>query len=524
MRTPRSRHVLPVLVALVAASAAVLGARASAGSPSLVALRASAPPSAVVTLRAAGGELVDARLRLWRAPRGAGRAVEELQARGHVSFVQEERVYEVAAASRAGVDPLSESEWWRPAINVVGLTPPGPGVPVTVVDSGLSVQHPEFASRPNTETLNEQEPKPLGGEHGTMVASLVGAPANGVGVVGVYPEAVIRSWDAARGQGTRLEAGEIVSGILAAARAGRGVINLSLGGPRDLAIEYAVAEAIARGSLVVAASGNDGGSNVLSYPAGLPHVLTIGATNRDGAVAPFSSTSPYVDVAAPGAGITVASALENGWTVSSGTSFSAPLVSGAAAWIWTARPDLTGDQVAEVIRRTARDLEPTGRDAASGFGMLDVAAALAAPAPTPDPMEPNDDVDNVSPRGDVNFAQAAPLTTPSRRRATLTARVDRFEDPRDVYRIRLPRNATVTITAQAGGAGDVDLSLFRADAPSVTGALLGSMRLGRAQTRGTSERLVVRTGSIARWAYVVVAPNRAVSGADYRLVVSSRSA
>ena len=184
-------------------------------------------------------------------------------------------------------DPLSGEEWWRAAIGIADLTPPGPGIPVTVVDSGIDVTHPEFAGRPNTETLNPQEPAPVGGEHGTAVASLVGAPANGQGIVGVYPKAVLRSWDSARGAGTRLETVEIVNGILEASRRGRGVINLSLGGTeRDPLIEQAVAQAVARGSLVVAASGNDGqAGSPLGYPAVLPHVLTVAATNRSDQVA-----------------------------------------------------------------------------------------------------------------------------------------------------------------------------------------------------------------------------------------------
>ena len=183
-----------------------------------------------------------------------------------------------------------------------GQTPPGPGVPVTIVDSGLDLTHPEFAGASRHRPLNAQEPAPLGGEHGTSVASVIGAPLNGVGLVGIYPQAVLRSWDAAMGCGTRLESSEIAGGILAAARAGKSVINLSLGGRhRDLSIELAVSEAVATGSLVVAASGNDGDrGSPLGYPAALPHVTTVGATDRSGAIAAFSSRSPYVDLVAPG--------------------------------------------------------------------------------------------------------------------------------------------------------------------------------------------------------------------------------
>ncbi len=279
-------------------------------------------------------------------------------------------------------------------------------MPVTVVDSGIDVTHPEFAGRPDTSLLNTQEPAGIGGEHGTSVASLVGAPLNGVGLVGIYPQAVLRSWDAARGQGTRLESSDISAGILAAARAGRGVINLSIGGDRDLPIELAVSEAVATGSLVVAASGNDGdrGSPV-GFPAALPHVTTVAATDRSGGVAAFSSRSPYVDIAAPGDGVFVASALGKDWRPSSGTSFSSPLVAGAAAWLWTVRPDLDAGQVAEVLRRSARDIDQPGRDPAAGFGMLNLAAAIAAPTPIRDPFEPNDDVEEVAPNGDRNLLE-----------------------------------------------------------------------------------------------------------------------
>ena len=55
-------------------------------------------------------------------------------------------------------DPLVDTEWWRAAIGVADLTPPGPGKPITIVDSGVDVAHPEFAGRPSIVTLNEQEP------------------------------------------------------------------------------------------------------------------------------------------------------------------------------------------------------------------------------------------------------------------------------------------------------------------------------------------------------------------------------
>ena len=56
-------------------------------------------------------------------------------------------------------DPLVGTEWWRSAIGVAGLTPPGPGKPITIVDSGVDFAHPEFAGRAGIVTLNTQEPR-----------------------------------------------------------------------------------------------------------------------------------------------------------------------------------------------------------------------------------------------------------------------------------------------------------------------------------------------------------------------------
>ena len=444
-----------------------------------------------------------------------------LRVRGALVFAQAERTYRVAATTDT-VDPLQADEWWLSQIGVDGLTPPGPGVPVSLVDSGLDFSHPEFAGRADTTALNTQEPASIGGEHGTSVASVIGAPQNGVGEVGIYPRAVLRSWDAAIGDGTQLESSEIAAGILAAARAGRGVINLSLGSDSpDLPIELAVSQAVALGSLVVAASGNDGDrGSPLGYPAAFPHVTTVAATDRSGNVASFSSRSSYVDLAAPGDEIIVASALGKNWRTASGTSFSSPLVAGAAAWIWTARPELTAGQVAEILRRSARDLGTPGRDSASGFGMLNVAAALALPAPIRDPYEPNDDVDEADPNGDRYVSKAPSLTTPTKRSARLSARIDTYEDPRDVYRVWLPAASTFTATLTA--TTDGDLALYAATARSVVGRLATTGRLATATTKGTGERLAYRNAKRGRWAYIVVRPGTGTLDATYSLRLDER--
>lgn len=500
---------------------AVAAAPNASGPATMVQLTKSAACSESAALTRAGAREIDARLRLWRLdPALATSAVPALTARDALVFAQKERTYTVTATTDTP-DPLQGDEWWLSQIGIAGLTAPGPGVPVTIVDSGLNVSHPEFLGRADTQPLNAQEPAPFGGEHGTMVSSVIGAPVNGVGVVGVYPHAVLRSWDAAKGDGTRLESSEISAGLLAAARAGRGVINLSLGSDAsDLSIELAVGEAVASGSLVVAASGNDGDrGSPLGYPAAYPHVTTVAATDQSGAVAPFSSRSRYVDLAAPGDDIIVASALGQNWQTASGTSFSSPMVAAAAAWVWTARPELTAGQVAEILRRSATDIAPAGRDQASGFGMLNVAAALALPAPIRDAYEPNDDIDQVNPNGDRYVSRQPPLSTVTKRTARIAGRVDQYEDTRDVFRVWLPAASRVTATLTASSDGD--LRLYSTAARSVVGRFATDGRLAVAATKGARERLVYTNKGKGRWAYVAVQPGAGALDATYTLAVAS---
>ena len=156
------------------------------------------------------------------------------------------------------------------------------------------------------------------------------------------------------------------------------MINLSLGSDGvEVAIQQAIETAIRKGMLVVAAAGNDGeAGSPLTYPASLPHVLTAAATDEQNQPTSFSSRSRFVDLAAPGQDITVASALDNSWASEDGTSFSSPLVAGAAAWVWTVRPELDASQLFEVMRRSATDIGTPGRDDATGYGLLNVPAAL----------------------------------------------------------------------------------------------------------------------------------------------------
>ena len=213
----------------------------------------------------------------------------------------------------------------------------------------------------------------------------------------------------------------------------------------------------------------------------------------------------------------IATALGKGFTSGDGTSFAAPLVSGAAAWVWSARPELDASQLFEVMRRSAQDIEPAGRDDATGFGLLDVPAALAYPAPVRDPLEPNDDVGYVRPDGLYDTA-IAPLTTKTQRRATMRARLTASDDPRDVYRVWLPKRGTLTATATADT--DIDLSLWKPGTSSVTEPAATNNRLARATTAGNNEKLLYHNTGEGRYAYLAVTIPKDTHDATYSISVS----
>ncbi len=171
-------RILPPLLASIALALALAGpSTASTGAGTLLRLTTGSVCSERAALLAAGAREIDAQLRLWRLDaRRAASVLPGLRARGAVAFAHREQSYRVAATSETP-DPLQADEWWLAQIGLEGQTAPGPGMPVTIVDSGLDFTHPEFAGRADTLALNAQEPAPLGGEHGTSVASVIGAPA-----------------------------------------------------------------------------------------------------------------------------------------------------------------------------------------------------------------------------------------------------------------------------------------------------------------------------------------------------------
>lgn len=509
-------------------------------SPSALAARAATPPPATPgllsigayertlvqlergSLATEGGTLVSAPQRIWVLPtRAAQRVLPGLLGRGLVRAVEPDRPIELL---RASADPLGAREYWRALVGADAVTPPGPGKPITVLDTGLDLTHEEFAGRPNTIPLGEQNLTDSEEDfHGTAVASVAAAPENGVGVVGVYPQAVLRSVDVGE-----LTVATVIAALSQAMRAGPSVINMSFGVPYTRLLEDTLLTAFRTGSILVASSGNERQERTAAGPPGsLPHVLTVAATDELNEPAVFSTASLGVDLAAPGVDIPAAIPRlfdPSGYAVAlSGTSFSAPIVTGATAWVWTARPTLDNTQIFQLMRETATDVGDEGFDRDTGFGVVNIRNALTKQPPTRDPSEPNDDIRHVRASG-LFRAAAAPITGPNRARTTFRARLDVTEDPEDVYRVFVPAGRIVHITATPDT--DVDVDLWKPSATSVflrgaarTRNLLASSGRGGTRAERVSVRNRAKTGF---YAYLdVYLPRDGPLDARYTLTVST---
>ena len=315
--------------------------------------------------------------------------------------------------------------------------------------------------------------------------------------------------------------------------AGARVINLSLGGNRDpkdpgldefsRAERDAISYAVKRGTVVVAAVGNspDNAGLYASWPAALRHVIGVSAVTQTLAWAPFSNTDPvFNDIAAPGVGIITTVPRSLAPTGSSldappgliiqadgtvlGTSFAAPHVSAAAAVLLARHPDLTPTQVMWILEHTAHRLGDTaglGRDRLTGFGLLDVTAAVKladgppAGLPPPDPDEPNDVAMD---------AQILPTSNGS-----VDAVADFGDDRRDVYKLYVHAGDTLRVRTEPlplGGNLGLDVAIF----PPVSTNLAGPEERAREPPPDVLEHLAKIRNSTAKddFYYVQVSARR----------------
>ncbi len=347
-----------------------------------------------------------------------------------VAFVEPNYIYQSTAVVN---DEYYNRQWHYPLINLDRAWDLLPGTHpaiVAVIDSGTLPNHPDLAGqelvlgydfvsdRQNSGDGDGRDADPTdehGGDpyyvfHGAHVAGTVAANSNnGLGVAGVagrWPVKLMSLRVLGSLGGTSYDITQAIyyaaglpnaSGIQLADRDVASVINMSLGGvSRSEAVATAVAAAIEKGIVVVAAAGNDGSSTPM-YPASLAGVISVSAVGADKQLTSYSNHGAYIDISAPGgdtdadfnrdgvpdgilstAGEAVAGSVAYDYAYLQGTSMASPHVAGVVALMKTIYPAMTSSLFEAWLQagRLTADLGSAGRDDAFGYGLIDAYKAV----------------------------------------------------------------------------------------------------------------------------------------------------
>ncbi len=320
-------------------------------------------------------------------------------------------------------DAVRDAQWHLSFLRIqeVHRITRGEGVIVAVIDSGVNGNHPDLAGAV-LEGRNMIEGIATAWDdndgHGTAMASLIAGQGHGPnhqnGVLGIAPDAKIlpiRVMNISdRGTG---DIDAIADGIRWAVDHGAQVINISLPLSDISSYRNAVNYALENDAVVVTSAGNTRQGDTYVNPiARSTGVIAVSGVDRQGFFTPESVSGPEVVLAAPCVDIIVATSGEravNGeYTLSTGTSDSAALVSGVAALVRSAFPELDAANVINRLIQTADDRGPQGHDPEYGYGIVDPLAALTEDVPTvtTNPLDPN--TDNTTPNNPTNNAADDP--------------------------------------------------------------------------------------------------------------------
>lgn len=248
----------------------------------------------------------------------------------------------------------------------------GKNVKIAIMDSGIS-PHEDLKIAGGKSFVSYTASYRDDSGHGTHVAGIVGAQNNGLGIVGVAPDARLYALKVLdkNGQGYL---SDMISAIDWAITNHMDILNLSLGSMEpSYVLERALTKAYQSGMLVVAAGGNEGtsagnGDNV-AYPAKYPAVIAVSAVDQNNVRGSFSATGNAIEFSAPGVGI-VSTHLDNKYVSYSGTSMATAFVTGSLALLKEMYPDLSASALREKLGRNALDVGASGKDPWYGLGLV----------------------------------------------------------------------------------------------------------------------------------------------------------
>jgi membrane-anchored mycosin MYCP len=447
-------------------------------------------------------------------PRDATRAVARLRRAPGVRYATIPRAAAggfASASSAAGCSfitprlPGTHPNNWRSTIHLTKQS--AAGFTVGIPDTGADLSR-LGGTRDRIESRNWSQGSGVADQvdHGTEVASLIGANRPDLGIEGVAPDVGLAIARIARAGAC--DTGTLSRNLIAAFTWFRTIgdvqiVNVSITLVRNAALVESLRALQEAGTLVVAATGNSAQPGKYTFPAAEPHVLGVGALgNGSRSVWARSGRGPQVDLVAPAAGLGVVyssfGSTEQAGATPEGTSFSTPLVAGAAALVWARHSAWDASRVAAALTMSAQHLPGARPNTNSGYGLLDVKAALRA-VPPADLDEPND------------WASAARGLDGLPHKTTLAATVGGGNDPLDAYPLTTKRRSVVSIrgkgTLVAYLVRDTKLAAIEGPPAALTAA-------STVHRSGTSLNLKIpRKGN---W-FVVVTASGAMSPVGYTL-------
>ncbi|MBI4267514.1 MAG: S8 family serine peptidase, partial [Chloroflexi bacterium] len=387
-------RIATIAVLIATLFAGLLGTAVSASSPEMVKViigfdREPGPAEEAIILNAGGKIKHKYRLVRALAARVPATALPGLlQNPGVISLEEDSQVFtvDIELDNSWGVNHIAAG-----VVHDAGNK--GAGVKVAIIDSGIDYTHPDLSANyaGGYDFVNDDADPMDDNGHGTHVAGTIAGRDDGVGVVGVAPEARLYALKILNANGSGYSS-DVIAAIEWCIANGIQVTNNSYGQSTNPGPVYQAVfdKAYAAGILHVAAAGNSGNTggtgDTVGYPAKFYSVVAVAATDKNNVRASWSSTGPDVELSAPGVGIT-STLPGGGYGLSSGTSMAAPHVTGLAALVFTSGiTDSNGngrvnDEVREKLATTADDIGAVGRDTLYGYGIVDAREAASVPEP-----------------------------------------------------------------------------------------------------------------------------------------------
>ena len=317
--------------------------------------------------------------------------IENLKKDNNIELVEEDSLVKVS----------SEKITWNiekikaPQLQSQGYS--GEAIKVAVFDTGIDVQNNDLRVIGGESFIEDVNDYYDDNGHGTAVAGVLSALKNSSGLIGAAPNIDLYAVKVLDNNGNGFYS-DIIEGIQWSIDNHMDILVMSFGGNKySRILEDVINNANEHNILIIAASGNEGTTGNINYPAKYDKVICVGATDYNNEIAAFSNKGPEIDIVAPG--VDIETTYLNGTSVKmDGTSFSVPHVAGVAAQLWSSKRSLTNKQVRNLLYKSATYL---GDNTTFGYGLVDAEKGLQLINSDLDSLE---DEDSGSPNdnGDTN--------------------------------------------------------------------------------------------------------------------------